>query len=517
MTQTVSLIFPQTDDYIVAYKPAGINTHAPDLGKKGFVELLEDHFNQKLYVIHRLDKETSGLLLIAKSSEVAKSLTQQFEKHQVKKQYLFLTDRETHPADRSIQSHITKVQNAFVNVEGEAPNSETHFSFVKKLGSFYLWRAFPKTGKPHQIRLHAQLLNMPILGDQHHGGSSWPQLCLHSESLEFNHLGLTQRVESPLPSWAEVPLSPEDAQLHFALDRRKLLYNWQSIPEQCLRLSHLENELYRIDQYGNVWFVYWYGEADPDEANLNRFAEWADRYDKKIVVRKMLNRGNDPTQNTLWNLNNSPERWHAWENQMQVELRLDTGLSPGLFLDQRENRQWLASHSAQKSVLNLFSYTSGFSVMAALSGATEVVSVDASQNFLDWSKENFKLNGLDPEKYEFWCSDVLFFLKATYRRKRKFDVIVCDPPSFGRSKEGVFSIAKQWEQLLTSCLLILNKGGLILFSTNYEQWDLDTLKKLVDKINREVPIKVTHTPSGGLDFETPDEAPLMKSIIIRKQ
>lgn len=500
----------------MATKPSGYNTHSPDYGKKGFLELCEDEYQKKLYPVHRLDKETSGLLLIAKTPELAKELTQLFEKQQVHKEYLFLTARNNEFEKLQTKSFIQKKQNSFVSDLGQPANAETEFHFLQKLGEHYLWKALPKTGKPHQIRLHAADLGIPVLGDQEHGGDPWPQMCLHAHKLQFTFQTQKYQFESTLPLWAQLPLRSEEALLCKAFDRREFIYGFSKLPDQSFRLSHHENDKFRIDQFGAQWWIYWYAENDPTETDLAIFKKWSEHFHKQYFVRKMLNRGQDPTTAKSWKSENWQSTWNAKENEATFQLRSETGLSPGLFLDQRENRQWLTKYSDTKNVLNLFSYTSGFSVISALSEASHVVSVDVSQNFLDWSKENFKANQLDPEKFEFWCNDVLLFLKGCLRRKRKFDLIICDPPSFGRSKESVFNLSKQWESLLTSCLFVLNSKGLILFSNNYEGWDPHSMRKSLGKLSRDFSIQLTDAAPAGWDFETPDEEVLMKSVIIRK-
>ena len=201
----------------------------------------------------------------------------------------------------------------------------------------------------------------------------------------------------------------------------------------------------------------------------------------------------------------------------------------------------MRENAKDKSVLNLFSYTGGFSVNAALGGAKEVVTVDVSANFLEWSKVNFSINGLEIPKageapaerpkldykslmsnepvkprYEFWLQDSLLFLKGTTKRKRKFDLIICDPPSFGRSKSGTFSISKNYEELLVHCLYCLGKGGFLMFCTNYEKWTMADLIKNIQRLKNQFNFTILSSPGRCLDFELPDEEPLMKSIVLRK-
>ena len=535
-----------SSDFIFAQKPAGYNTHSPDIGKKGFVEVLSEKLHQELYVVHRLDKETSGAILFAKTKSIAAELSALFEKHLVYKKYLFLTDRRTTQTEFDYESFIEKDKGKFVSHGDRTANSKTKFKKLKAFKNFDLWQAEPVTGKPHQIRLHAEANSIPILGDKNHNGTSYYRLCLHAAQLKFDLQGNQFDLVSELPVWVtELEQAPdtdqEDLMILEAFQKRQWLLDFQSKPDECFRLSHQDIDSYRIDMFGDYLWVYWYQENDPNEKDLQRFQRIAEKFQKKFFVRKMLNRGEDPNAQLIWPSEGAEKRWIAHENGVKFECRSDTGLSPGLFLDQRENRRWVQENSKEKCVLNLFSYTGGFSLNAALGGAKEVSTVDVSANFIDWSKKNFEINGFTvakpgdpiPEKpklsykslmsdepqpphFEFWVQDSILFLKGTSKRKRKFDLIICDPPSFGRSKGGTFSISKNYEDLLVHCFYCLGKGGMLMFCTNYEKWGRAELIKNVSRLKSQFNFTILESPGFCLDFELPDEEPLMKSIILRK-
>ena len=157
--------------------------------------------------------------------------------------------------------------------------------------------------------------------------------------------------------------------------------------------------------------------------------------------------------------------------------------------------------------------------MAASKGnAGHVTSVDTSQQYLLWAKQNFKLNGYDPEgsNFEFWEADCLFFLKSCIKKGRKFNLIICDPPSVGRSKEGTFQVHKNLSELLELCLKCLEPAGQIMLSTNYEAWSLQDLQKQVFTYRSIYGVEILPTPLPSLDFELPDETPLMKSLIVQR-
>lgn len=510
--RTLRLRARREDGLVFTEKMAGLNTHAADAGRVGWVELLQEDLGLPLFVVHRLDAGTSGAIVFAESREAAAGLAKLFETRDVKKKYLFLTDRKFTGEEVEVKSFIEKRGSKFVSDRAAAPNAVTRFRRLKTVRAGTVWEAFPETGKPHQIRLHAQDLGMPILGDAEHGGTWFGRLCLHSASIEFPWRGRAMRFESSVPAWTE-DLGREQALVLDAVRQRAGAFDLAAHPEECLRLAHRESDLCRVDRYGEQLVVSWYADRDPAVDDERLFEALAKETGRDVFVRKMQNKGADSTTKTTWSVGVPRARWTARENGVLFELRTDSGHSPGLFLDQRENRLWVRRNAADKRVLNLFSYTGGFSVNAALGGAREVTTVDVSAGFNDWTRANFVLNGLDPAKGEFWAQDCLLFLKGAAKRGRRWDLILCDPPSFGRSKEGVFQIQKAFPELLDLCLSVLEPDGRLLFSTNYEQWTTEDLRAQITKRHRRAVVEPT--PRPGLDFERPHEEPLMKSILVR--
>ena len=161
-----------------------------------------------------------------------------------------------------------------------------------------------------------------------------------------------------------------------------------------------------------------------------------------------------------------------FENSAIFYVDLSTYLDTGLFLDMRAARAMVKANAKGKRVLNLFCYTSSFSVAAALGGAASVQSVDLSNTYLDWSRKNFSLNGLDAASFEWTKADVAAFLETC---KNKYDLIVLDPPTFSASKSAKNSldINRDWAKLCAACLRLLDKDGDLYFSTNSRQFKFD--------------------------------------------
>jgi 23S rRNA (cytosine1962-C5)-methyltransferase len=123
------------------------------------------------------------------------------------------------------------------------------------------------------------------------------------------------------------------------------------------------------------------------------------------------------------------------EHGLRLVANVFDGQKTGLFLDHRENRHSLESWARGRRVLNLFSYTGAFSLYAARGGAARIVSVDYAPEAARDAAENFRLNGFATEAHEFVVADVFEYLEKARVRGETFDLIICDPPSFGRNQE----------------------------------------------------------------------------------
>lgn len=148
------------------------------------------------------------------------------------------------------------------------------------------------------------------------------------------------------------------------------------------------------------------------------------------------------------------------ENGMRLRSNLFEGQKTGLFLDHRDNRRFIRDLASDKEVLNLFAYTGGFSVQAALGGARHVTSVDVSAAALGAARDNFELNGFDPDAHEFVDQDVFEYLEHANSRARRFDLVICDPPSFARSQKQREAALHAYRRVNTLGLRVTRPGGL---------------------------------------------------------
>ena len=190
-------------------------------------------------------------------------------------------------------------------------------------------------------------------------------------------------------------------------------------------------------------------------------------------------------------LNNYIPYEYVQECGQLFRINLNSYLDNGLFFDHRPLRNVIRDTCSNKSVLNLFCYTGSFSVYAASGNAKSVESVDLSNTYLTWAKENMEKNEFtDKTKYLFTRADCIAFLqeKAVAQKAviagnnseakskaKTYDLIILDPPTFSNSKNtyNVLDINKDWSQLVKDCLNILNPGGILYFSTNSERLKFD--------------------------------------------
>lgn len=175
----------------------------------------------------------------------------------------------------------------------------------------------------------------------------------------------------------------------------------------------------------------------------------------------------------------APRQLEVRENGLTFFVSLEQGLNTGLFLDQRRNRRDLMTRVEGKRLLNLFAYTGAFSVAAAAAGASQVTNVDVSAGYTEWAKANFGCNRLNPQRYEFLVGDCLAVLADLAARKKEYDIILMDPPSFSTTGKNRFTTRGGTSDLVAAALPLLSDGGLLISSSNHQKLDIaDYLKEL---------------------------------------
>ena len=144
------------------------------------------------------------------------------------------------------------------------------------------------------------------------------------------------------------------------------------------------------------------------------------------------------------------------ENTYQFYVDWERGQKTGFFIDQRENRELLTHYVKNKTVLNTFCYTGGFSVYASAAGAREVHSVDVSKSAMEITDKNIKLNQLN--NHHGFCVDTFEFLAD---KKDVYDVIILDPPAFAKSRDVKHNAFKGYKRLNEMALRLIKSNGII--------------------------------------------------------
>jgi len=475
LNSSVPLILFEDEHLLAVQKPAGMNTHAPSpFAGEGIYEWLRHREPRwaSLAILHRLDKETSGVMVFGKTSLANKSLTEQFTQHLARKRYVLRTDRPV--ADESLvaESALVRLGEKYISrpLHAGCDRAETRFRVLAREAGLTLLEAEPVTGRTHQIRVHAAEHGFPILGDTLYGGTEWRRVCLHAASLTLRHPASGEPVTF-------------DAPPAFEADLRLVLRTAVIDPEQtdAFRLIHGASDGWpgwQVDRLGD--FLH---SQSGQPLTASQHAHLATLPAARGIYHKLLNRQVrrttiDEASPQLVAGEAAPDRFTIRENGLRFELSFSEGYSVGLFLDQRDNRRrFLANHvsagfpllergAAGAEVLNAFAYACGFSVCAAKAGA-RTTSLDLSKKYLEWGRRNFALNDLDPAAHDFIFGDVFDWFRRLAKKQRAYDVIVLDPPTFSQSKEnGAFRAEKDYGKLVSAALPLLKPGGVLLASTN---------------------------------------------------
>jgi 23S rRNA (cytosine1962-C5)-methyltransferase len=164
------------------------------------------------------------------------------------------------------------------------------------------------------------------------------------------------------------------------------------------------------------------------------------------------------------------------ESGLRFLVNLEAYLDTGLFLDHRALRAIVRERAAGKRVLNLFAYTGSFTVYAAAGGAVASQSVDLSNTYLDWAARNLAANGVDSRRHQLIRADVVRWLEIAHDERRRYDLIVLDPPAFSTSKAmaGTLDVQRDHAALVASVRGLLAPGGELYFSANLRTFRLES-------------------------------------------
>ena len=185
----------ENEDFIVLNKPHGqltIPARGSLAAEESAYSLLKKKYGE-IYIVHRLDKEASGLVVFAKKPEAHSGLCQLFEKHKVEKKYLAFVWGKVAENKGEINKRLREFSSGRVAVDFDGKDSLTLYNIAEKFPKFTLLDVALITGRRHQIRVHLYSIGHPIVGDPMYGDlkeqKKYPRLMLHSKELAFEYKG----------------------------------------------------------------------------------------------------------------------------------------------------------------------------------------------------------------------------------------------------------------------------------------------------------------------------------------
>ncbi|MBI3202977.1 MAG: class I SAM-dependent methyltransferase [Myxococcales bacterium] len=522
-------------DVLVVDKPRGIVVHGGDEARADdLVTRLRGWLRARgepdyLGVHQRLDKEASGVLLFTRRRELNAPVARDMEGHLARRTYLAAVSDPGLARSGVLEHQLSHEKGGVTRVVSRGgQRSVARYRVLRSEHGRALVELLPETGRTHQLRAQLAAVRAPIAGDRLYGGARANRLMLHARALELP--ALRRRFECPVPESLSIWVARGEVGLPGALGAALA-------DALCLRASLLgATAAYRwvngpgdelpgvvVDRYGD--HVVLAVSSDEAAARANEIAEALLTLGAHGVYLKLRERAD---QRQVDREKNAPPLPIAGtpaepelvvsEGELRFPVRLAEGLSTGLFVDQRDNRDLVRRLSGGRRVLNLFSYTCSFSVAAARGGAREVVSVDLSRPALERGRAAFAENGLDPAEHRFHQEDCVAWLGRMRRRKERFGVVILDPPSFGtRSKRATFDVDRDYGRVAADALALLEPGGRLLAVTNHRKTSRERLRRTLHEAARAAGVEVRQLKDLASPLDCPDgpDGPEpMKSVLV---
>ena len=490
----------EDDDVVVVDKAAGVPTQASDpripddlpSRLRRFLAERSGRAERDVYLgIHqRLDAATSGVVLYTKRREVNAAVARELEGRHADKRYVAVVTGWRRGASARLEHRLAERSGGRVEVvparDRRGREAVTHVRVLEKHGDRALVEARIETGRTHQIRVQLAAAGAPVAGDGLYGGVPAPRLMLHARSIELAHpSGGRLAVETAIPDELREfargePSDPfEPTTLSRRLDRAcelRAAFAWSST--SAFRLVNEAGDALpglAVDVYGDYAVAQLYDDAARSAEPVVLDALAALGFDGVYVKRrpKQANVVVDTRREELAPAHalrgrDAPSELVVREDDTPFVVRLGDGLSTGLFLDQRENRRRVRELASGARVLNLFAYTCGFSVAAAVGGARRTVSVDASSSALAWGRRNFEAASitLAGDAHRFVDADVFDVLAQLARGRERFDLVVLDPPTFSTTRSTTWASGTQYRELAALCVGVTAPGGRLLACSN---------------------------------------------------
>ncbi|WP_323595275.1 class I SAM-dependent methyltransferase [Aliarcobacter butzleri] len=262
-----------------------------------------------------------------------------------------------------------------------------------------------------------------------------------------------------------------------------------------------------VDSLNEILFATFFEESSDENEIIKALKDIANAYNyKTFIVQKKYKK--DELNEAI--IGEIPPFYIVVENGLKYKINF-FNKNIGIFLDMKIGREYINSICKDKNVLNLFSYTCAFSVVAINAKAKQVVNVDMAKGALTTGRENHHLNNLETKKVKFMPYDIL---KSWNRIKKEgpYDIIIIDPPSF---QKGSFAATKDYEKIIKKLPELASKNCIVLSCLNAPELDSDFIKQ---KFKEFAPtFKFEKRLENLKEFITNNEEKSLKNLIFKKQ
>ncbi|MFY4795138.1 class I SAM-dependent methyltransferase [Aliarcobacter butzleri] len=262
-----------------------------------------------------------------------------------------------------------------------------------------------------------------------------------------------------------------------------------------------------VDSLNEILFATFFEESSDENEIIKALKDIANAYNyKTFIVQKKYKK--DELNEAI--IGEIPPFYIVVENGLKYKINF-FNKNIGIFLDMKIGREYISSICNDKNVLNLFSYTCAFCVVAINAKAKQVVNVDMAKGALTTGRENHHLNNLDTKKVKFMPYDIL---KSWNRIKKEgpYDIIIIDPPSF---QKGSFAATKDYEKIIKKLPELASENCIVLSCLNAPELDSDFIK---EKFEEFAPtFKFEKRLENLKEFITNNEEKSLKNLIFKKQ
>ncbi|MCG3670097.1 class I SAM-dependent methyltransferase [Aliarcobacter butzleri] len=262
-----------------------------------------------------------------------------------------------------------------------------------------------------------------------------------------------------------------------------------------------------VDSLNEILFATFFEESSDENEIIKALKDIANAYNYKIFIVQKKYKKDELNEAIIGEI---PPFYIVVENGLKYKINF-FNKNIGIFLDMKIGREYISSISKDKNVLNLFSYTCAFSVVAINAKAKQVVNVDMAKGALTTGRENHHLNNLDTKKVKFMPYDIL---KSWNRIKKEgpYDIIIIDPPSF---QKGSFAATKDYEKIIKKLPELASENCIVLSCLNAPELDSDFIK---EKFEEFAPtFKFEKRLENLKEFITNNEEKSLKNLIFKKQ